>query len=118
MIGLVLLPSRIGPDTSPIPGSLLAGGCSSWGGRHRADAEFDSTLAIRENAAASHQVAHQHQPVLRQIGSTVGDDLRHHATGSLLVELPKQLPAVPGMSVAKIDMGGVQSQSDEPELRI
>jgi hypothetical protein len=98
MIGLVLL-SRIGPDTT-IP---------DLGWRM-------FNLAI-QNAVAPSQiaVATSTSQFFRQIGSTVGVTIfGTMLTGGLLVELPKQLPQVPGMTVGKVDMGEAQSQAMNP----
>jgi EmrB/QacA subfamily drug resistance transporter len=111
MIGLVLL-SRIGPDTT-IPD---LGWRMFIMGVGIGPTQSLFNLAI-QNAVPPSQiaVATSTSQFFRQIGSTVGVTVfGTMLTGSLLVELPKQLPAIPGMSVAKIDMGEAQSQAMNP----
>jgi EmrB/QacA subfamily drug resistance transporter len=111
MIGLVLL-SRIGPDTT-IPD---LGWRMFIMGVGIGPTQSLFNLAI-QNAVAPSQiaVATSTSQFFRQIGSTVGVTIfGTMLTGSLLVELPKQLPTVPGMSVGKIDMGEAQSQAMNP----
>jgi hypothetical protein len=111
MIGVVLL-SRIGPDTT-IPD---LGWRMFIMGVGIGPTQSLFNLAI-QNAVPPSQiaVATSTSQFFRQIGSTVGVTIfGTMLTGSLLVELPKQLPAVPGMSVGKIDMGEAQSQAMNP----
>ena len=111
MIGLVLL-SRIGPDTT-IPD---LGWRMFIMGVGIGPTQSLFNLAI-QNAVQPSQiaVATSTSQFFRQIGSTVGVTIfGTMLTGSLLVELPKQLPQVPGMSVGKIDMGEAQSQAMNP----
>ena len=70
-----------------------------------------------QNAVPAEQIATatSTSQFFRQIGSTVGVTVfGTMLTGNLLVELPKQLPSVPGMTVKKIDMGEAQSQAMNP----
>ena len=111
LIGIVLL-SRIGPDTT-IPD---LGWRMFIMGVGIGPTQSLFNLAI-QNAVQPSQiaVATSTSQFFRQIGSTVGVTIfGTMLTGSLLVELPKQLPAVPGMSVGKIDMGEAQSQAMNP----
>jgi EmrB/QacA subfamily drug resistance transporter len=111
MVGVVLL-SRIGPDTT-IPD---LGWRMFVMGVGIGPTQSLFNLAI-QNAVPPSQiaVATSTSQFFRQIGSTVGVTIfGTMLTGSLLVELPNQLPAVPGMSVGKIDMGEAQSQAMNP----
>jgi EmrB/QacA subfamily drug resistance transporter len=111
MIGIVLL-SRIGPDTT-IPD---LGWRMFIMGVGIGPTQSLFNLAI-QNAVQPSQiaVATSTSQFFRQIGSTVGVTVfGTMLTGSLLVELPRQLPQVPGMTVAKIDMGEAQSQAMNP----
>jgi len=111
LIGIVLL-SRIGPDTT-IPD---LGWRMFIMGVGIGPTQSLFNLAI-QNAVAPSQiaVATSTSQFFRQIGSTVGVTVfGTMLTGSLLVELPKQLPQVPGMAVGKIDMGEAQSQAMNP----
>jgi EmrB/QacA subfamily drug resistance transporter len=111
MIGLILL-SRIGPDTT-IPD---LGWRMFIMGVGIGPTQSLFNLAI-QNAVQPSQiaVATSTSQFFRQIGSTVGVTIfGTMLTGSLLVELPKQLPQVPGMSVGKVDMGEAQSQAMDP----
>ena len=111
MVGVVLL-SQIGPDTT-IPD---LGWRMFIMGVGIGPTQSLFNLAI-QNAVPPSQiaVATSTSQFFRQIGSTVGVTIfGTMLTGSLLVELPKQLPAVPGMTTAKIDMGEAQSQAMNP----
>ena len=111
MIGMVLL-AQIGPDTS----TLDLGWRMFVMGVGIGPTQSLFSLAI-QNAVHPAQiaVATSTSQFFRQIGSTVGVTVfGTMLTGSLLVELPKQLPAVPGMSVGKVDMGEAQSQAMNP----
>jgi EmrB/QacA subfamily drug resistance transporter len=111
LVGVVLL-SRIGPDTT-IPD---LGWRMFIMGVGIGPTQSLFNLAI-QNAVAPSQiaVATSTSQFFRQIGSTVGVTvLGTMLTGSLLVELPKQLPTVPGMTVGKVDMGEAQSQAMNP----
>jgi hypothetical protein len=111
MIGLVLL-ARIGPDTS----TLDLGWRMFIMGVGIGPTQSLFNLAI-QNAVPAEQIATatSTSQFFRQIGSTVGVTVfGTMLTGNLLVELPKQLPAVPGMTVRKIDMGEAQSQAMNP----
>jgi EmrB/QacA subfamily drug resistance transporter len=111
LIGVVLL-SRIGPDTT-IPD---LGWRMFVMGVGIGPTQSLFSLAI-QNAVQPAQIATatSTSQFFRQIGSTVGVTVfGTMLTGSLLVELPKQLPSVPGMSMGKIDMGEAQSQAMNP----
>jgi EmrB/QacA subfamily drug resistance transporter len=111
LVGVVLL-SRIGPDTT-IPD---LGWRMFIMGVGIGPTQSLFNLAI-QNAVSPSQIATatSTSQFFRQIGSTVGVTiLGTMLTGSLLVELPKQLPAVPGMTVGKVDMGEAQSQAMNP----
>jgi len=111
LVGIVLL-SRIGPDTT-IPD---LGWRMFIMGVGIGPTQSLFNLAI-QNAVQPSQiaVATSTSQFFRQIGSTVGVTIfGTMLTGSLLVELPKQLPAVPGMAVGKVDMGEAQSQAMNP----
>ncbi len=111
MIGVVLL-SRIGPDTT----AFDLGWRMFIVGVGIGPTQSLFNLAI-QNAVPPAQIATatSTSQFFRQIGSTVGVTIfGTMLTGSLLVELPKQLPAVPGMSVGKVDMGEAQSQAMNP----
>jgi EmrB/QacA subfamily drug resistance transporter len=111
MIGLVLL-GQIGPDTS----TLDLGWRMFIMGIGIGPTQSLFSLAI-QNAVAPEQVATatSASQFFRQIGSTVGVTVFGTIlTANLLVELPRQLPQVPGMSVQKVDMGEAQSQAMNP----
>jgi hypothetical protein len=111
LIGVILL-SRIGPDTT-IPD---LGWRMFVMGVGIGPTQSLFNLAI-QNAVQPSQIATatSTSQFFRQIGSTVGVTIfGTMLTGSLLVELPKQLPQVPGMTTAKIDMGEAQSQAMNP----
>ena len=111
MAGVVLL-SRIGPDTSitDLGWRMFIVGV----GIGPTQSLF--SLAI-QNAVPPAMIATatSSSQFFRQIGATVGVTVfGTMLTANLLVELPKQLPAVPGMTVTKIDMGEAQSQAMNP----
>jgi EmrB/QacA subfamily drug resistance transporter len=111
LVGVILL-SRIGPDTT----TLDLGWRMFIVGIGIGPTQSLFNLAI-QNAVPAAQIATatSTSQFFRQIGSTVGVTLfGTMLTGSLLVELPKQLPAIPGMSTAKVDMGEAQSQAMNP----
>ena len=111
LVGVLLL-SRIGPDTT----TLDLGWRMFIVGVGIGPTQSLFNLAI-QNAVPASQIATatSTSQFFRQIGSTVGVTVfGTMLTGSLLVELPKQLPSVPGMSVGKIDMGEAQSQAMNP----
>jgi EmrB/QacA subfamily drug resistance transporter len=111
LVGVILL-SRIGPDTT-IPD---LGWRMFIMGVGIGPTQSLFSLAI-QNAVQPAQiaVATSTSQFFRQIGSTVGVTVfGTMLTGSLLVELPKQLPQVPGMTVGKVDMGEAQSQAMNP----
>ena len=111
LVGVLLL-ARIGPDTS----TLDLGWRMFIIGIGIGPTQSLFNLAI-QNAVAPSQIATatSTSQFFRQIGSTVGVTIfGTMLTGNLLVELPKQLPSVPGMSVGKIDMGEAQSQAMNP----
>jgi EmrB/QacA subfamily drug resistance transporter len=111
MISIVLL-SRIGPDTT----ALDLGWRMFLVGVGIGPTQSLFSLAI-QNAVPPSQIATatSTSQFFRQIGSTVGVTVfGTMLTGSLLVEMPKQLPSVPGMSAGKVDMGEAQSQAMNP----
>jgi EmrB/QacA subfamily drug resistance transporter len=111
MIGMVLL-AQIGPDTS----TLDLGWRMFVMGVGIGPTQSLFSLAI-QNAVPAEQIATATSTTqfFRQIGSTIGVTVfGTMLTGNLLVELPRQLPSVPGMTVKKIDMGEAQSQAMNP----
>jgi MFS family permease len=70
-----------------------------------------------QNAAPIHQlgIATSGSQFFRQIGSTVGIAIFGTVlTHNLMLELPQRLPAVPGLSAEKIDLGHMQARAMSP----
>ena len=108
----VLLLSGIGPDTS----TFDLGWRMFIVGIGIGPTQSLFNLAI-QNAVPVSQIgtATSTSQFFRQIGSTIGVTVFGTIlTGNLMVELPKQLPTVPGMSVGKLDLGEAQSQAMNP----
>jgi hypothetical protein len=108
----VLLLARIGPETT-IPDlgwRMFVMGVGIGPTQSLFSLAIQNAVPVSQIATATSA-----SQFFRQIGSTVGVTVfATLLTGNLLIELPKQLPSVPGMTVGKIDMAEAQTQAMNP----
>jgi EmrB/QacA subfamily drug resistance transporter len=108
----VLLLARIGPDTSiaDLGWRMFIMGIGIGPTQSLFSLAIQNAVPVAQIATATST-----SQFFRQIGSTVGVTVFGTLLiGNLLVELPKQLPSLPGVSVGKIDMAEAQTQAMNP----
>jgi hypothetical protein len=108
----VLLLARIGPDTSiaDLGWRMFIMGIGIGPTQSLFSLAIQNAVPVSQIATATST-----SQFFRQIGSTVGVTVFGTLLiGNLLVELPKQLPSLPGVNVGKIDMAEAQTQAMNP----